>query len=440
MLSTIVRVDVLGGANIGKSSALVEAVDRNGHRRYIMIDCGAGFAHDDSNFPMPLRPRMQPDLIAVTHAHTDHSLLAPKYFADYNCKFLMTGPTYFTDEFLFKDHLRVSEIRGVKPVFSREEMVSFFLSDKTEIVYHSDWIEIFPGIEMRFHHNGHIRGSACVLLRTDGRKMMFSGDMSKNDMPTVKGIVPPGDFQPDVLFLESTNGCSGLPDREAEVRRLLKVAGKFRFALIPAFGVGRSPDLVLDLVRYGFPTFLDGMGRKIIKAYYGDEKFSWSENDVEIPEELMRRIKFIKNKAHRNEIAGAFSAKAVVTTGGMMNGPALAYAVDYGWLEMPDAAVLDVGYVAPGTPGKKLLESVEGGMPFETERGKFIKVEAHVERFALSAHISGPQNVELVKELKPGKIFLGHGEKESRQGLSEWLQKEGFDARPLQEGQAIELE
>ncbi len=437
MNSRVIRIDVLGGVGVGESSALVETVDRTGTRCFIMVDCGTGFSKDNNSpVPLPLRPRMRPDIILITHEHTDHSILAPRYFADYKCPIWMTGPAYYILDFLLEDHIKVAHNRKVKPLFSESELRNFHLSESVEAIYHSDWIEVFPGVEIKFYPNGHIRGSASILLKTDEKKIMFSGDISKNDTPTVKGITPPSDFQPDVLFLESTNGISPLPDREREVERLIETAKRFRRVLIPAFGVGRSPDVAVDLALRNFPVYLDGMGKKILIGCAQDEKFFWCENDQPVSREILRRIKFVKGQGMRGTVARDPYPKAVVTTGGMMNGPALSYAER--WLEDPNSAVLDVGYVADGTPGFRLLKSVETGMPFELESGRTVKVSAHVERFFLSAHISGPQNVEVAKVLKPGKIYLGHGEKESRIALARVLSREGLNAEPLQEkGQII---
>ena len=439
MLSRIVRVDILGGADIGKSSALVEVLDRDGQHKYIMIDCGVGFARGNEPVPLPLRPRVRPDLLVKTHGHSDHIMLAPRYLADYDCPTWMTGPTYFTADFLMLDHLRVAELRGTTPVFNRQEYVRFHTSDKVEIFYHSDWMEVFPGVSICFYPCGHIRGAASILLETDIYKSMFSGDISFNNTPTVRGMVPPLNFHPDALFLDSTNGCNSLPNREAEVQRLVEMAGQYRLALVPAFGVGRSPDIALDLARHDYPVFLDGMGRAILKAY-GREEMFWCENDREIPPEIFNRIRFIKGgDPGRERVAYDFRPKAVVTTSGMMaGGPVMHYAEK--WLGKSDAAVLDVGYVAPNTPGGQLLQSVESGMPFEIYPGHEIKVAAHVAKFYLSAHIDGPQNVELVKSLQPKKVYTGHGEPVSREGLAGLLRSQGFDAEALQEGQVIEFE
>lgn len=84
------------------------------------------------------------------------------------------------------------------------------------------------------------------------------------------------------------------------------------------------------------------------------------------------------------------------------------------------------------------MECVKTGKPFEVSLGRFIDVQAHVERFYCSGHIAGPQNVELVKTLRPGKTYFGHGEEHSRRGMAEAVKKEGFDAEALREGQVIE--
>lgn len=446
--SHAVQIYNLGGGRIGRDSYLLEIVDRSGRHRFIMIDCGAMRG-------LPLRPNFKPDIIIITHSHTDHMLMSPVYNRDYDCDFLMTGPTFYTAEYLLEDHIRVAEMNDEKPLFSPKEMNAFLVSDKVRLVYHNpgvindcrgnevnlpDWIEIFPGVWVYFWPAGHIRGAASIMIKTDIHKLMFSGDISVNDTPTVLGMKAPTGFEPDVLVLESTNGCSQLPDRQKEVERLAQTAMKYRLVLVPAFGVGRSPDVALDLRALGFPVFLDGKGRQILKEYVENEQFSWCENDLQISEKLFKGIRMVKGK-FRNQVARDQRPKIVVSTGGMMTGPALAYAVENNWLGNPQAAILDPGYVAKDTPAHRLFSSIETGMPFKTDDGQDFKVEAHVEQFKLSAHVDGPQNLDLVKAVRPKKTYLGHGEDGSRHGLTNQIKQSGFEAEALQgePGQVIDI-
>jgi len=446
--SEVVSIDVLGGINTGdRNSMLVEVYDQNGKSRFLMIDCGVGIKGFDDPLSVPLRPRKTPEVIAITHAHIDHSLLSPRYFADYGSRFYLTGPTYLTMEFLFKDHLMNSN-RSINPkeaLFTEEEMVDFYCSEKTIPIWddiHSDSRarEIFPGVWLKFYHNGHIRGSAMVLLSTDRHKIVFSGDVSTFDTPTVKGINLDSEvlknFSPDIVFLESTNGNVELPNREEEINRMVDFAKNCRLALIPAFGVGRSPDLALDLARRNFPVYLDGMGKKILRAY-AEKMFYWSSKDEKVSEEYINsEIKFVKDRHHRHIIKYDEKPKAIVTTGGMGNGLALQYA-EY-WLQRNDAVIFKTGYAAENTPGAKLLKSIETGMPFEIKPGKGIKIEAQVEEIKLSGHNDARQSVELIKTLDPKKIYLNHGEKDRKDELSSILNESGFDAESLEKiGQTI---
>ena len=434
MESEVIQIDILGGVDVGRnSSAFAEIRDRENIRRFIMVDCGAGIPEKgEGSIPIPLRPRSNPDLCVITHAHTDHILMAPRYFTDYNCDFMMTGPTYFTSEYIFGDHLRHS----LAPIFSIEEMHQFIMSDKTKIFYSEDWIEVFPGAKIKFKRNGHIRGSAMVFLKTDRHKVAFSGDVSSFDTPTISGVDVDGlDFNPDILFLESTNGSIRLPERESEIERMTDIAKKFRLALIPSFGVGKSPDLALDLARQNFPVHLDGKGKKVLLAYTGEE-FYWCDGDRGIERSALKKIKFVKGRKDRELLVHDPFPKAVVTTGGMMNGLALDYIKHWGTRD--DAVIFKTGYAAEDTPGYGLMKSVESGMPFEISDGVSVKIEAHVEEINISGHNDGPQNVALAKAFNPKKIFVGHGEVSSRKALTKMLIENGLCAEALEkDGQVI---
>lgn len=434
MESEVIQIDILGGVNVGKnSSALLEIRDRENAKLFIMVDCGAGIPEKGENFiPVPSRPRANPDVCVLSHAHTDHILMAPRYFADYKCDFMMTGPTYFTSEYIFGDHLRHS----LAPVFSREEMQEFIMSDKTKIFYSENWIEIFPGVEIKFKANGHIRGSAMIFIRTDRHKVAFSGDVSSFDTPTIRGVnLCSLDFNPDIFFLESTNGTIQLPRRELEIKRMVDIAKNFRLALIPSFGVGRSPDLALDLAKQNFPVHLDGKGKKVLTAY-ASEEFYWCDGDRGIERSALKRIKFVKGRRDRGLLVLDPFPKAVVTTGGMMNGLALDYIRHWGARD--DAVIFKTGYAAEDTPGFELMKSVESGMPFEMSEGTSVKIEAHVEEIKISGHNDGPQNVALARALNPKKIFVGHGEVSSRNTLTKMLIENGLCAEALErDGQVI---
>lgn len=437
MKSEVARIDVLGGINTGeKNSFLVEIYDQNGKGRFLMIDCGVGHPRYGEMSPLPLRPRKNPEVIAITHAHTDHSLLGARYLADYGSRIYMTGPTYETTVFLYDDHLKITE--PANALFSREEMGKFYNSDMTIPIWDENWVEeIFPGVKIKFYPNGHIRGSAMVFLTTDRHKVIFGGDISTFDTPTVRGIDlrPLKNLSPDIFFLESTNGTRKLPGRGSEINRLVEIAKRYRLALSPAFGVGKSPDLALELAARRFPVYLDGMGKKILRAYKSKPLY-WSKGDVVISEKDFGRVQFIRNRNHREEISYDPRPKVIVTTGGMFNGLAEGYLRK--WLPKPDAVVFKTGYVADGTPGARLLTSLETGMPFEIKPGVSIKVEACVENICLSGHNDGRQNLSLVKALNPRKIYINHGELNCREGLARMLNNKGFDAKPLmEEGQVI---
>ena len=126
------------------------------------------------------------------------------------------------------------------------------------------------GFTLELHPAGHVLGSAQVLLRHDGRSLLFTGDFKRRASRTA---VPAAAPRADVLVTETTFGLPvfRFPPRE-EVEAQLVAACRRAFEeektpVLLAYGLGRSQEVALALTEAGIPTVLHGSAWKLLPEF-----------------------------------------------------------------------------------------------------------------------------------------------------------------------------
>ncbi len=452
-MAELLGIKGLGGMDeIGASSTLVFTTDDLGNSRNIVIDSGMRVRNERleggklvSRSEGHLIPQETIHAVLVTHAHLDHVGNMP-FLVDANpqAAVFMTLPTLHIAGETYMDTIRI--MREGRSSFSSvdwDSISKFSRGAKIIIMDNQDntikkpgWVNLFPGIDAYFGPNGHIRGSAFIVLKVGSRMIMFSGDISVFDSPTVRGMKVPEEFigRLDAIFIEATYGHREFERSRAEEEdRMARLANETiangGSCLFPAFGIGRSPDVFLALLIRGVnPLYLDGMGRKILDIYT-DRVGYWSELDHSsgVNLESDPRIQLIKDRAERDYIIYGSEKFNVVTTAGMMieGSCAWQYAQGNGFLENPFNLLGQTGYQAEYTEGKALEEVIDGGKEVSFG-GRKLTVQARVVRLGLSSHASGMQLADIVNRLKPAKTFINHGTEEGRTGLENNLGLLGY--------------
>jgi len=447
-MAKLLEIVGLGGMNeIGASGVLIKTTDNFGNTRNILVDSGIRMINEpkDGRLAKRTEGHILPDCpigaILLTHAHTDHVGNAPVIIkSNPSAKVFMTRPTFYIAGALWLNTLYLMKNQKI-------EVSLNFLSDfadgvrmivednKDKIVNKPGWINIFPGIDAYFGPNGHIRGSAFIVLKIGEKMIMFSGDMSVYDSPTVKGMSIPQEFigKLDAVFTESTYGDRQLVDRREEEDRMAELAKKTirngGSCLFPAFGVGRSPDvLIAQMIRGVKPLYIDGMGRQMLEIY-ASSNGSWCDLDHSSGVDLNSdSIKMIYSKRERSDLIYSGIPFSVVTTAGMMTegSCAMQYALNNNFLGKPKNLLGLTGFQAEYTEGREIEEGVAEGRPVEIA-GRRIVVRAQVPpRFNLSSHADGFQIAHMVSKLEPKKVFINHGNEKGREGLEGDLRLLGY--------------
>src|SRR3989344_3193788 len=267
-----IRIKGLGGVDeIGASSAQIEFLGNI--KRNALVDSGIRMKSKRGQHGEFVRwseghtpPDVRIDAALITHGHSDHDSFLPNLWPEIwkrnpSAKVYMTRPTFYVAGNLWLNYADLMARQQVKVELSFESnfnqgMRMLLEQAQNTWVEKPGWVEVFPGVDAYFGPNGHIRGSAFIVFRVDVgsgnyKYIMFSGDISIYDSPTVKGMKVPEEFigKIDIMFVESTYGDRVLIPRVEEEDRMAYLAkdtiGRGGVCLASAFGVGRSPDSAL---------------------------------------------------------------------------------------------------------------------------------------------------------------------------------------------------
>ncbi len=424
------RMTTLGGfREVGRSCALLSTKDTK-----ILIDCGVKFGGQDDATPYLNAPEALPleqiDAVVLTHAHLDHTGIAPLLFKyGFEGAVYTTAPTRDTMSMLMIDYLKVA--------FGEARKAPYETSHIRKMVLHTiplrwgETTDIAPDVRLTLQDAGHILGSSsCHFHVGDGlHNIVFSGDMKYEDTWLFNRT---HDRFPrlDSILIESTYG--GYHDfqptrREARdnlkeiIVRAIERGGRI---IVPVFAVGRSQEVMIvieNLVEKGdipkTDVFLDGMimeATAIHTAYpeflnttLRNRIFQKGENPF-----LNPIFNQVENSEMRREVLTMPGPIIVLATSGMLNGgPVMEYFKH--WCSDPQNTIVFVGYQAENTIGRK----IQRGWNELTllDKGKQISypIKMQVETCeGFSGHSDRKQLLEYFRNLhpKPKTVFVGHGD------------------------------
>ena len=450
------KIKFIGGAGTVTGSKTL--VDSNGIR--ILIDCGQfqGIKSlRELNWePLPILPSTI-DFVLLTHGHLDHCGWLPRLVNQgFKGKIYCTSPTKDITKLILLDSAKIQEEEAEmanKGHYSKHEIAEPLYDVKQaeavfplfRVIKTNEEIPLDAEISAVFTNAGHIIGACSIELNLEGKTLVFSGDIGRDN--DVLMYPPTKPKKADYLFLESTYGNRLHPDTDAKMELEMYINNtvqKGGTIIIPSFAVERAQTvmyLLWQLKEEGripnIPYVIDTpMGISALEIFAQNKK--WHK----LPEQhymgMCKMFSMISDYQETIQTIYDKNPKVVIAASGMITGGrVLSYLERY--IGLPETTVIIIGYQAEGTRGRKLLE----GAKEIKMHGKYYPVLANIlEIEALSAH--GDQKDLLnwlsALESKPTKVFLVHGENEPADELRlKIIEKYGFDCAVPLMGQEIEL-
>jgi len=437
--------------------------------RRLLLDCGmiqgGADAPARNRRAFPFEPPSI-DAVVLSHAHIDHCgrlpLLVKRGFR---------GPIYTNAAcadllpILLRDTaelaMRGAE-RGNRDLAPGEEPVMplFDTADVEAVLRQVKPIpfdqprELFAGITVRVRDAGHILGSSSVeLWLTEGeltRKLVFSGDLGQYDTPILHD---PFAFESaDLVLMESTYGDRrhrSRDDTERELGGILAQAARDGGnVIIPAFAIGRSQEILYLFARHyaewhlaRWKIFLDSPMAIAASRVY------WKHPDRFDEEATRLRAGFkgmpplpnlvLSETADDSRAINNIRGGAIIVAGsGMANGGRVLHHLKHN-LSRPECHVIIVGFQAPGTLGRQLVDR----LPEVRIHGQRVRVAAQVHTLGgLSAHGDQAQLLRWYDSFKRRPpVYIVHGEVAPGEALAVKLRELGANATVTRPGLQVDL-
>ena len=450
------KIKFIGGAGtVTGSKTLIES---NGVT--ILIDCGLFQGIKplrELNWePLPVLPSTI-DFVLLTHGHLDHCGWLPRLVDQgFKGKIYCTSPTKDIAKLILLDSAKIQEEEAnkaneghyskhqiAKPLYTVEQAKQVF--PLFRVVKVNEVVNLDAEIEAVFTNAGHIIGACTIDLMIENKKLVFSGDIGRDD--DVLMYAPTKPKRADYVFLESTYGNRIHPETDAKFELetyINNTVNKGGTIIIPSFAVERAQTLMYLLWQLksegkipNIPYIIDTpMGIRVLDVFENNAK--WHKLSKNGCIEMCKMFTMITDYKDTIEAIYDKQPKVVIAASGMVTGGrVLSYLEKY--IGLPETTVIIVGYQAEGTRGRKLLE----GAKDIKIHGKYYEVKAKIlEIEGLSAHGDQEDLINWLSNLenKPKKVFLVHGENipadELRIKINE---KYGFDCVVSLMGQEIDL-
>ncbi len=427
-----------------------------------IVDCGmyqgVEVREQDKNYDEFAFNVNEIDFMLLTHAHIDHSGRIPKLYKEgFRKQIIATKATCDLCSIMLPDsgHIQEMEIewknkkrvrKGEKPLdplYTAEEAIECL--EIFHPVKYDEIVDVNADIKVRFNDAGHMLGSSIieVWVTENGKteKIVFSGDLGNNDLPLLAS--PTMIETADYLVMESTYGNRHHMQNENKAELFLNIVSetldKNGTVVIPSFAVGRTQEILYELNKLKetkddpdfikkyetlmrVPVYVDSplaiSATEIFKQntdLFDDdvkEAMSKGDNPLEFP-----GLKFTKTADESKALNESNESSIIISASGMCEVGRIKHHLKHN-LWNPNNTILFVGYQAPGTLGRKIVEGAKEVTIF----GEEIAVNARVEYIeGYSGHADQEWLLNFIYSFitKPKHIFLVHGEPEGQEVLRE---------------------
>ncbi|MBQ1824989.1 MAG: MBL fold metallo-hydrolase, partial [Firmicutes bacterium] len=289
-------------------------------------------------------------------------------------------------------------------------------------------------------------------------KIVFSGDLGVKDRPILRD--PKKIKKADYLIMESTYGNRLHPENSTSIDRLIEITldtvKRGGSVIIPAFAVGRTQELIYEFNMFyehhpEYSEILDKINVYVDSpmATTATEVFRKNAQvfDDETKEYILsgdnpldfKNLKFTRSTEESQALNTDKTPKIIISASGMCEAGRIRHHLKHNLWD-PKNSIVFVGYQAEGTLGRAIIDGATEVKLF----GETVLVKAeihnlegfsgHADQAGLLDWLSGFQKI-------PKKIFLVHGEEQSKIDFAKKVQEElGLSTTPIFNNCEFELE
>ena len=400
------------------------------------------------------------DFMLLTHAHIDHSGRIPKLYKDgYRNPIYATKATCDLCTIMLPDsgHIQEQEMEWknkkrqrkgeatIEPIYNQEDAEQSLELFKP--VFYDEIIDVAENIQVRFNDAGHMLGSSIIEVwaTENGKteKAVFTGDLGNNDIPLLDS--PTMIESADYLIMESTYGnrLHMRNDSKAElfldiVSETLNKGGR---VIIPSFAVGRTQEILYEInnlkLKSDDPEFAKKYETLMRTSVYVDSPLAISATEIfaknmdlfdEETQELIKQgdnplefpgLKFTRTVEESKALNESNEPCIVISASGMCEVGRIKHHLKHN-IWNPNSTILFVGYQAPCTLGRSIVDGAKKVKLFAEEVAVGARVE-YIEGYSGHADQEWLLNFVYSFIQKPKHIFLIHGEYEGQKELKEKL-------------------
>jgi metallo-beta-lactamase family protein len=414
----------------------------------VLIDCGLFQGLKELRLrnwePLPLDPAGL-DAVVLTHAHLDHCGYLPRLVASgFRGRIFCTPATKDLCSLVLPDsaHLQEEDARDAnregytkhspaQPLYTSADAARTLtllqpvgynrpMPLGPSGVRHHSVTGRSPSPTVEFVNAGHLLGSAYARIRIGDTTILFGGDLGRYSRPVLPDPSPIAEA--DYLLLESTYGDRlHPPDDGGErlariVNETVQRGGK---VIIPAFAIGRVEEVLYWLKRLEdekripvLPVFVDSPMATAALQFYAARA---GELDPELNSGQRRvsafattRLVTVSSPQQSSDLIASRQPSIVISSSGMATGGRVLRHLAVA-LPNPKHTILFVGYQAPGTRGRLLVD----GATQVKLLGRDVPVAARIEQIdSMSAHADAGEIMRWLSGFTraPQMTFLVHGE------------------------------
>ena len=367
------------------------------------------------------------DGIIITHAHLDHVGALPVLMRRHpEAQVFMSELTAELASAMLHNSCNVMTAQrdndGVVeyPLFTHREV------DAVE----RQWLKMQPGkrfeigdtgVRGEFFEAGHLPGAVGVKLDLGDLRVFYSGDVHFEDQTLqIAAEFPHTDI--DVLIMECTRGAAARAagySREREGWRLaeaiMETVNRGGSVLMPVFAVGKTQEMLLllhELRRTGhlsarIPIHIGGLSSRMTQIIDKHSDTARRRHQgFKILDAMAGVIRAKKGERDLSYVPGRIYA----ISSGMMSENTASNDFAFRFIDNPKNAVLFVGYADPESPAGA-LQNTPTGQPVKLHHAHSPVVRhCDIQSFDFSGHAPRESIVDYVKQVRPRKLLLIHGD------------------------------